>query len=336
MTTTDKSYSSRLALRLALAALAVGLSSCESGSSTPAAGAAFLQVSVSEFYFGTRNVGTTAIQKIELANQSGDVYPINRLTLKGLNADEFNTNFSGGITLNPSQKIAIDVSFSPLSDGLKNAVLDIDYEIIKQVSEEDNLNEKTFYAALKSEEAGDYASSQSQYEQYLSNKPVTVNKKRAEIKLPVLSESDRHGTGEEFNYYLQALNSRDDGNTAASLDSLDALLANDPDSYLADDAVYLQGYIQLMDHDDPERAVVTMAKLRKQYPDSTYFDTALYSEALAHEELGDLPAARSHLEELIERHRSETWAKLNLNMPKDNFLSRMWFERASARLALLD
>ena len=41
-------------------------------------------------------------------------------------------------------------------------------------------------------------------------------------------------------------------------------------------------------------------------------------------------------DELIARHKSEAWAKISLNMPKDDFVSRLWFERASDGLARLD
>ncbi|MBX2886421.1 MAG: tetratricopeptide repeat protein [Granulosicoccus sp.] len=325
----------RLKLVTIMPVLALALSAC-GGEEAPKNNATFLHVSVSDFYFGTRNVGTTATQKIELSNRSGDIYPLNRLTLKGVNADEFNTNFGGGITLNPGQKVAVDVSFTPLTNGPKNAVLDVDYEVITQVTEEDNLNEQVYYEARDLESAGEYSKSGQQYNEYLSNKPVTLNKKRAEIKLPVLSEADRHGAGEELDQYLQAINSRHDGASAESLETLEALVESYPDSYLADDALYLQGYIQLLDYDDPGRATDTMADLRKQYPDSTYFDTALYSEAIAYEQLGDATAARKLFDQLIARHKSETWARINLNMPKDDFVSRLWFQRASDGLARLD
>lgn len=323
-------------LKTLIPALALALSACDVGGEKQSSGAAFLHVSVNDFYFGTRNVGTTATQRIELSNRSGDIYPLHRLTLKGDNADEFNTNFGGGITLNPGQKVAVDVSFTPLTNGPKNAVLDVDYEIITQVTEADNLNEQVYYKARDLEDAGEFAASGKQYQEYLGNQPVTLNKKRAEIKLPVLSEADRHGAGEELEQYMYAINSRQEGATADSLASLEALVEAHPDSYLADDAMYLKGYILLLDHDDAERASDVMASLRKKHPDSTYYDTALYSEALAYEQMGDAAAARILFDELLARHKSEAWAKISLNMPKDDFVSRLWFQRASDGLTRLD
>jgi len=38
----------------------------------------FLYVSATDFYFGTRDVGTTATQEIEIANRGADLYPLNR------------------------------------------------------------------------------------------------------------------------------------------------------------------------------------------------------------------------------------------------------------------
>jgi len=331
---TDDSRSVKHLRWLGVTALVLGLSSC--GGGKPEAPVAFLHVSVSDFYFGTRNVGTTAMQTIEISNRSGDVYPIHHLTIKGPDADEFNISFGGGITLNPSQKIAVDVSFSPLTNGSKNALLDIDYEIIEQVSAADNLNEQTYYAARDLEAEQRYTESRERYEDYLDNNPATVNRKRAEMKLPVLDESERYGTDADSGLYMQAMNNREEGRTAEALANLEDLLQSAPGGYLNDDAIYLTGYIQLIDHDDPVRAAATMARLRSVYPDSTYFDTALYSEALSLEEMGDTAAARLRLEELIERHRSASWARFNLNMPRDEFVSRLWFKRASDSLARLD
>lgn len=318
--------------RYSLVLVVVTLFSACNDSGNNSASQPFLHVSVTDYYFGTRDVGTTTTQKVELTNRSGDIYPLHHLSLKGENADEFNVNFGGGITLNPSQKIAVDVSFTPVTNGTKSAALDIDYEIIPQVTTEDNLNEQLYYQAQDMELAAAYPESREQYREYLDKKPVTVNRKRAEIKLPVLDESDRYGDGPDLTLYVTALNQRDGGDSTVALKTLQRLIRQYPDSYLRDDALYLSGYIQLIDHDDPSRAQLTMSRLRKYHPDSSYFDTALYSEALSYEEMGDVAAARQHFDELKERHRSTAWASIGLTVAKDEFVSRLWLQRATTSL----
>ena len=76
-----------------------------------------------------------------------------------------------------------------------------------------------------------------------------------------------------------------------------------------------------------------MAQLRSQYPDSKYFDTALFSEAMANDELGEPEKAGDLYATLKARHTSETAKILSLDLPKDNYLSRLWFDRAKQGLA---
>ena len=86
--------------------VALALQACSSGAKgpTPGAGGSYLHVSVPDFYFGTRNIGTSATQVIEIANRGGDVYPINSVKVVGTNADEFSTDFYDISTLIPSSK----------------------------------------------------------------------------------------------------------------------------------------------------------------------------------------------------------------------------------------
>lgn len=319
---------------LAIAAL-LGLGACGGGSSPPPQNAEpvpYLNVSVDEFYFGTHNVGTNATQSIELANRSADIYPIKRLSLGGQHADEFALNFGGSITLNPSEKVVIDVSFVPLSEGLKNANLDVDYEIVPLGTPADSLNEQLYYDAAALEQERKYDISLARYKTYMRSDPVTANKQRAAIKLPVLNESQNYGDGTDFSRYIDALNSRDEENFTHASSKLNELLAKHPDSYLADDALYLKGYIELIDNENYVVAKSHFAQLQRDFPQSSYTDTAIYSEALALEKLGDLTAASEKYNALLARHRSQTWAALKLNIAKDNFNSRLWFDRANQGL----
>ena len=295
--------------------------------------AEYLVASVPDFYFGTRNVGTQSTQQIELSNRSGDIYPIHRLELVGADAEQFQTNFIGEITLNPAEKIAIDVTFAPINDGQKAAQLHVEYDIIKQVTEEANINEQKFYQAAELEKQGNLDGSAASYKSYLEGGPQTPNKRKAAIKFPVLSESERHGKGEDFDLYLTAVNNRDENNHIGAISKLNQLLVNEPDSTYADDALYMRGYIQLMDTSDYRGARDSMQQLRTQYPDTKYYDTALYSEALANDELGEKDSAGELFQDLKDRHTSEGAKMLSLDLPKDNYLSRLWFDRAKQGLS---
>jgi len=292
----------------------------------------FLVASMPDFYFGTRDIGTRSTQSIELLNRSGDIYPLHSLELTGANAEEFQTNFFGEITLNPAEKITVDVTFVPLTDGQKTASLHIDYDIIKQVTLKDNLNEQAFYEADELEQKGEFEASADTYKSYLAGKPVTSNKRKASIKFPVLSESENHGDGPDFQQYLNAVNKREESDYIGAIANLNNLLVEQPDSIYADDALYMRGYIQLMDNGDYRGARDSMSQLRSNYPDTKYYDTALYSEALANDEMGESKQAGELYQDLKDRHTSEAAKFLSLDLPRDNYLSRLWFDRAKQGL----
>ena len=294
----------------------------------------FLYVSTTDFYFGTRDVGTTATQEIEIANRGADLYPLNSVSIMGADAEEFVTDLYDDITLQPAQAIKVRVTFAPITDGRKFADLVVDYDTIRQVERSVNINEQNYYAAKDFEQSGDYDSARKSYTDYIAGKPVTVNKQRAAIKLPVINESVVYGDGEDLHLYLRALDSREAGELETASLELEELLTKQADSYLADDALYLQGYMQLMDRRDYKAALSTMQTLREQYPDTTYYDTALYSEAIAQQEIGHDELARRIFTELRERHTGID--TLGIQLPKDTLVSPLWFGRASDALEALD
>ena len=312
------------------------LASCGGGGSSAPAGTgvagSYLYISVPTFYFGTLDVGTRSTQEIQITNRGGDIYPINSLKIIGDNSDEFETDHVEEIVLNPSEAVKVRLTFAPVTDGRKFADLDIDFDTIVQVSDATNQNEQMYYAALALEDDGNYVESRAKYKEYLEADPVTVNKQRAAIKAPVLNESTLYGAeeGHGFDLYLSALNARQMGETHNATLDIDALLATSPESYFADDALYLKGYSQLMDTKDYSQAVASMKQLRTQYPDTTYYDTALYAEAMAHQEMGNRQLAVSIYEDLRYRHTGID--VLGITLAKDNILSRVWFERADNAL----
>lgn len=316
------------------------LQACSGGESsgpsapTPGVGGSYLHVSVPDFYFGTRDIGTTATQSIEIANRGGDIYPINKIKVTGDNADEFTTDFYNEITLNPAEAIKLHITFEPVTDGRKSAALDIDFDTIKQVTKAQNQHEQNYYRAKDLETAGDYDQSLAVYGEYMQGKPVTKNKQRAAIKAPVLKEASLYGEGDDFNLYLNAMNARDAGEYDRALADLQVIEMLHADSYLADDAAYLRAYIDLIDKKDYAAAEQSMKQLRTNFPDSNYYDTALYSEGLAHQEMGNRQLARSIFEDLKYRHTG--MQVLGVELAKDNILSRMWFDRAEQAITALD
>ena len=89
-----------------------------------------------------------------------------------------------------------------------------------------------------------------------------------------------------------------------------------------------------MDRRDYKAALSTMQSLREKYPDTTYYDTALYSEAIAQREIGHDELARRIFTELRERHTGID--TVGIQLPKDTLVSRLWFSRASDALEALD
>ena len=301
---------------------------------TPGVGGSYLHVSVPDFYFGTRDVGTRASQTIQISNRGGDIYPINTIKVTGDHADEFTTDFYDEIELKPAEAINLTISFEPVTDGRKSAALDIDFETIKQVTEAQNQHEQTYYRAKELEDEMDFEQSQAAYSDYIQGEPATKNKYKAAIKLPVLKEASLYGDGDDFDLYLSAMNAREAGAMDQALADLDAMSILHADSYLADDAAYLRAYIQLIDKKDYSAAESSMKQLRSDFPDSNYYDTALYSEGLAHQEMGNRQLARNIFADLKYRHTGVE--VLGVSLAKDNLISRMWFERADQALAELD
>ncbi len=303
--------------------------------SGPGPNGSYLFVSSPNTYFGTANIGTARTQAIELVNRGGDIYPIQKFKVSGENSGEFKSDFYGPITLNPSEAVRLNITFQPVTDGRKFADIDIDFDTIVKVSDEANQNEQVFYAAKDLETQQDYRGASQKYSDYIKNDPaVEVNKRRAAIKLPVIKESNIYGTGDDFKGYLKAVNARDAGDFDAALAEIDQIMIAESNSYIADDSLYLKGYIELMDKKDYASAQKTMQQLRRTYPDTTYYDTALYSEALALQSLGNEDLATEILLDLRYKHTSVE--AFGLALPKDNMISRVWFDRASDALKQMD
>lgn len=337
---------------LILAALLVGCNNGDStGPTTPTTGAngtyLFLTNEASvlgekkgEMYYASVNVGTSVKEKVRIANRGADVYTLTDIGVVGESAeefdvgvvtdegDEFTTQIFSEVTLQPAEAVTLDIIFAPITEGPKTANFTLNYATREVASEEDNLNEQNYYQAVELANSGALPAARKKYTAYLENDPVTTNKQRAAIRLPIVDEARNYGTEKELSLYLKAMTERDYQQYQQALSLLDVFLSRYPDSYLADDALYLKGYIYLMDLNDPANALRAMQTLRKQYRDSTYKDTVLYSEALAQKALGNLMLAEEVLLEL--KHRHTGISTLGIQLPKDNLVSRLWFERATS------
>jgi hypothetical protein len=89
-----------------------------------------LTVSVSDLYWGTRDVGQTTSHEVTLSNTSAATLHITSIALGGLNAAEFGTSLAGGFELAAGESVALEVSFAPQTEGRKYADLTIDYDVL--------------------------------------------------------------------------------------------------------------------------------------------------------------------------------------------------------------
>jgi TolA-binding protein len=326
---------SRIRPLLAVTLACVFLQACDSGggdSSATSVGVngTYLHVSAPDFYFGTKDVGSKSTQNIQISNRGADVYPLKSITVRGDNADEFSAQAIDEVVLNPTEAITVGITFQPITDGRKFADFIVSYDTVQKVANSVNVNEQNYYEAKDLENSGDYLAAKQRYNDYIDGQPVTSNKQRAAIKLPVIQESSVYGDGKDFDLYLSAMDLRDSGQFEAANTELAVISSLYGNGYLGDDALYLKGYIQLMDEKNFADALTTMQQLRKQYPDSTYYDTALYSEAIAQQGLGNFPVAMEILFDLRYRHTGVD--ALGITLAKDNLVSRLWFDRANTAL----
>ena len=289
-----------------------------------------LQVSLTDYRFGVQEIGSRTAQTFEISNVGVDTYPINQIAVTGENAEDFIGEMPQGIVLEPGDNLSVDVVFSPLGGGQRVASLDIDFDTIFGVGS--NRDEAVYYRARQSEESGDYVSAISQYREYLNSGSSTGNRARAVIKLPLLEEADVYGTGSDFGLYNDALNKRDEGDSQAAIQLLEALLRQHTDSYLVDDAKYMRAYIQLVDFGEYQQASDNFERLQQEHPNSTYVDTALYSQGLAQYELGNAEQAEEIFIALKDRHTGVRLDLFELQWPKDNFVSRLWFDKTEEQL----
>ncbi len=295
----------------------------------------YLYVSAPELYYSTINVGETTTETLEIQNRGGDRYPLESIRVVGDNPEAFTAPIYGDVVLEPAQAIRIPISFEPLSNGRKEAAFEVEYSTIKLVDESVNVQEQAYYEASDLARKGEYRASAARFDDYLESDPViAINERRAAVRMPIVQEAEHYGEGRDATLYLDALAARDRSDPEDALFALDTLIQLESDSYLADDAQYLKGYIALMDMGDPRLALREFDTLVDTFPDSTYYDTAQYGRALAQEHLGNNLIAYSLYKDLRDRHIGVS--AMGVELPKDELISRLWFERASTAMDALE
>lgn len=199
-----------------------------------------------------------------------------------------------------------------------------------------NTGDTSLYTQARSlETEARYPAAADSYRRFLSTKPSGDIKIHAMIKAVVLEESITYGADDLFDQYLIAINQREFGNWQAALVTLEKMLQSDPSHYLADDARYLLAYIQLNDQQTYNAAYATLGAMLELYPDTSYYDTAVFSRGIAQKKLGNTVLAAKHFQELQDRHTGLSLDIFNLRWPQDNFVARLWFTRAHEELVAL-
>ncbi len=197
-------------------------------------------------------------------------------------------------------------------------------------------NDQIYHQAKVLEGLADYDGARSLYSDFLSTQGDEDFQRRVRVKLPVLQEAIKIGIDGALPLYLDALDARDQSRNSEAILALTEIGERFPSSHLADDALYLTGYILLMDKFDFRAARTQMIRLREQYPDSSYVDSSLYIEAIALEQSGETDAARRAFKALRDRHALVSLDSVNFVLPKTSLQSRLWFDRAASRLEHLD
>ncbi len=284
-------------------------------------------------YFATNDVGSSTSSSIRISNQGADSYALQNFDIVGENAEEFSKTILDNVVLQPAQILNLDIAFRPITAGEKEAEFSVDFDIIKQASDEANSLEQVFYDGQSQFDDGQFRSAENTFAEYLQGDPETANRERAAARIPVIAEAQAYSSSYEAQLFVDAMTLRDEEQYDLAIRKLDVFATLYPDSHLADDALYLTGYIQLQHLNDAEQALLNMQALRQAHPDTTYYDTSLYSEALAQIDLGNNVNAEAILLSLKERHTG--FDVLGLQLPKDTLLSRLWFKRAEQGLELV-
>ena len=168
------------------------------------------------------------------------------------------------------------------------------------------------------------------YQRFLQLHTQSVHRIDAQLKVSLI-RSGVQGKPEVLALMLKALRARALSDGDAAVGMLQDLVQRYPSSRLADDALNMLAYIQLVDVQQWHDAEQSYRHLLQAYPRSNYVDSALYGLASALEVQKKWTQSQEVYQRLKAKHSSSI-AMMGLSFPKDNYLSRVWFQKADARL----
>lgn len=195
--------------------------------------------------------------------------------------------------------------------------------------------EDLFKLAERLENEGRYQDALDHYRHYHQQAVHSVNREHARFKIKLIDEALSRNAVPALRRYLQALYHRRQNDFTAAHRFCLRLINEFPQSHLADDALHLSAYIKLVDEADYQGAIETYTELLERYPDTAYVDSALYGQALSYEHQQQYEPAQALLLNLEKKHTAFSIGLVNVALPKDNLLSRLWFNRAKRRLDIL-
>ncbi|MBX2882145.1 MAG: hypothetical protein KTR32_19510, partial [Granulosicoccus sp.] len=175
--------------------------------------------------------------------------------------------------------------------------------------------------AQAAEAVGDYLQARVLYHRYLEKVPTAPDRLSLTQRASLLAEAVRFGPDAALPLVLDALTARESGDLDLAIQLLQEVDDNFRESALHDDALYLLGYFLLMERIDFEQAHIVLRRLQTEYPASSYSDTALYSEAIALEQLGNTQGARAKFLALRDKHTQVSIGFINQYWPKSTVMS---------------
>lgn len=99
------------------------------GDGSPSAEPSEVAANPESLGFGSVKVGESASKQVVLTNAgSQKAAEVSNVGISGPDASAFGHGFTTPVTVEPGESTTLDVSFSPLGEGLKNATLDIEHD----------------------------------------------------------------------------------------------------------------------------------------------------------------------------------------------------------------
>ncbi|MEM7252261.1 MAG: tetratricopeptide repeat protein [Pseudomonadota bacterium] len=186
-----------------------------------------------------------------------------------------------------------------------------------------------FHAGHAAELRGELREAAKFYRQYLAARVDSVYREESRLKAATILAALKRKDDESLPHYLNALNHRLRGEFDDAIAASQGLADKFPKSSLADDALFLAGLSQFIDLGQHQGAIETFKRLLKRFPKSNYVSRTAFALGNIYGRTGNVDAARRELRSLIEMHSDGSG-------PRDTLVSRIWYRKATDRLALLE